>query len=205
MRMLSAGSITYWLEQLKTGDQAAVQRIWERYFQRLVELARKRLQSAPRRAADEEDVALNAFDSFYRRAREGRFPQLLDREDLWQVLVLITSRKVRNLIRNERAQKRGGGEVQNESALPGGDSAPEGTAFASLISQEPDPGFAVQVAEDYQRLLATLGRDELRSIAVWKLEGFTNEEIAAKLSCAKATIERKLRLIRSTWEKEIGP
>jgi DNA-binding CsgD family transcriptional regulator len=43
----------------------------------------------------------------------------------------------------------------------------------------------------------------LRSVAVWKLEGYTNKEVAAKLGRAPATVERKLRLIRATWEKEV--
>jgi hypothetical protein len=66
--MSSEGSVTQWLGQLQAGDPAAVQPLWERYFQRLVGLARLKLRGAPRRAADEEDVALSAFDSFCRNA-----------------------------------------------------------------------------------------------------------------------------------------
>ena len=85
-------SITHCIKALKEGDQAAAQRIWDSYFRRLVGLARARLRDFPRRAADEEDVVLSAFDSFYRGVDDGRFPQLDDRHDLWQVLVLITVR-----------------------------------------------------------------------------------------------------------------
>jgi hypothetical protein len=99
-----AGSVTHWIGQLQAGEQAAFQKLWERYFRRLVGLARKRLQGAPRCAADEEDVALSAFDSFFRRAREGYFPKLLDRDDLWQLLVLIAGRKASNLAKHERRQ-----------------------------------------------------------------------------------------------------
>jgi ECF sigma factor len=104
--MSGAGSVTHWIEQLKAGEQAACQKLWEVYFQRLVGLARKRLQGAPRSAADEEDVALSAFDSFFHRAQEGCFPQLLDRNDLWQLLVLIAGRKASNLAKHERRQRR---------------------------------------------------------------------------------------------------
>ena len=105
------GEVTLWLERLKAGDQDAAQRLWEGYFARLVGLARKKLGSLPRRAADEEDVALSAFKSFWRGAERGRFPRLDDRDDLWQVLVLITARKAYDLRRHEQRQKRGGSAV----------------------------------------------------------------------------------------------
>jgi hypothetical protein len=108
-KMSSEPSVTYWIRRAQAGDPAAAQRIWERYFQRLVGLARKKLQGAIRRAADEEDVVLSAFDSFYRAAERGRFPQLNDRHDLWQLLVLVTERKAIDLIHHERRARRGGG------------------------------------------------------------------------------------------------
>jgi DNA-directed RNA polymerase specialized sigma24 family protein len=199
-----AGSVTHWIRRLEAGEQAACQKLWEGYFRRLVGLVRKRLQWVPRSATDEEDVALSAFDSFFRRAREGRFPRLLDRHDLWQLLVLIAGRKASNLARHERQEKDGGGRVRHASALPG-DGSEEGTFFADLIGREPEPALAAQVVEEYARLLDRLGDDKLRSVAVWKLEGYTNGEIAAKLGRAPATIERKLRRIRDAWEKEVTP
>jgi DNA-directed RNA polymerase specialized sigma24 family protein len=201
----SIGSVTHWIRRLQAGEQAAFQKLWERYFRRLVGLVRKRLQGVPRGATDEEDVVLSAFDSFFRRAQEGRFPKLLDRNDLWQLLVLIAGRKASNLAQHERRQRRGGGRVNHASALPGGDNSGGGLLFADLIGREPEPAVAAQVVEDYERLLDGLGDDALRSIAVWKLEGYTNEEIAAQLGRAPATVERKLRLIRDAWAKEVMP
>src|SRR4051794_13381378 len=90
--MPSDGSVTRWIDQLPLGDAAAVRVLWERYFHRLVGLARKKLADAPRGMADEEDVALSAFDSFCRNAGEGRFPDLTDREGLWRILVVMTAR-----------------------------------------------------------------------------------------------------------------
>ena len=115
--MASQGSVTAWINLLKGGDAAAIQRLWEAYFPRLVGMARKRLREAPRRAADEEDVALSAFDSFCDGVARGRFPQLTDRDDLWHVLVTITARKALQLLRHEQRQKRGGGTVRGESAF----------------------------------------------------------------------------------------
>lgn len=200
--MPSAGSITYWIGRLKLGDPAAAQKLWEGYFPRLVGLARARLQTGARRAADEEDVALSAFDSFCRGAADGRFPRLADRDDLWQLLVLLTVRKASNLARRERRQKRGGGREHNVSALRGRASRGPDRAFADVIGREPDPEFAAQVAEQCRNLLAKLGDATLQAVAVWKMEGHTNEEIAAKLGRATGTVERKLRLIRRIWRTE---
>jgi DNA-directed RNA polymerase specialized sigma24 family protein len=199
------GSVSHWIHQLMAGEQAAFQKLWERYFRRLVALARKRLRGTPRCAADEEDVALSAFDSFFRNAREGRVPNLLDRNDLWQLLVLIAGRKASNLAKFERRQRRGGGKVQHASAFLDGDGAEQGLFFADLICREPEPVVVVQLVEEYGRLLDILDDDVLRSVAVWKLEGHTNKEIAAKLSRAPATVERKLRMIRDAWAKEVAP
>jgi DNA-directed RNA polymerase specialized sigma24 family protein len=201
--MSAVGSVTYWLQQLQAGEQEAFQQLWERYFERLVGLARQKLRGAPGRAADEEDVALSAFDSFFRGAREGRFPQLLDRDDLWQVLVVIAGRKAVNLALHERRLKRGGGKVWVASDLAAEDSAADGPTFAALIGRELDPGFAVQVAEECRRLLESLGDGELRAVALWKMEGYTNEEIAAKMGRKVLTVTRKLNMIRRLWEKEL--
>jgi DNA-directed RNA polymerase specialized sigma24 family protein len=192
--MAREGSVTRWLGPLQAGDPAAAQELWQRYFRRLVGLARARLQGTPRRAADEEDVALSAFDSFCRSAQQGRFPQLADREDLWRLLMVLTARKAAHLRRGEGCQKRGGG------------TAPAAEAdLEQLLSREPTPAFAAEVAEACQRLLACLGDAQLQAIARWKMEGYTTEEIASRLGCAPGTVKRKVRLIRTLWQKESPP
>lgn len=190
-------SISHWLDRLKQGEPAAAQALWERYFRRLVGLARKKLAGAPRRAADEEDVALSAFDSFCRGAELGRFPRLDDRNDLWQVLVLITARKAADLKQYEARDKRAGGVPFSD--LESDTSSSIATPGDRTVGPEPTPEFAAEVAEECRRLLDLLGDDELRSVAMWKMEGYTNEEIAARLKCVPRTVERKLRVIRSLW------
>jgi DNA-directed RNA polymerase specialized sigma24 family protein len=196
----SKDSVTHWVGQLKVGDAEAAQRLWERYFHRLVGLARKKLRPAGRRAADEEDVALSAFDSFCRGAGLGHFPQLDSRDNLWRLLVTLTARKAFDLERAEHCEKRGGGAVGGESGLTAPDES--GYGFEQVIGREPTPAFAAQVADECRRLLGLLDSDELRSIAVWKMEGDTVEQIAARLGCAPSTVERKMRRIRGYWADE---
>jgi RNA polymerase sigma factor (sigma-70 family) len=186
------GSVTHWVSRLQAGDPAAAEQLWRRYFPRLVGLARKRLQSAPRRAADEEDVALSAFVSFCRSAEQGRFPQLSDRDSLWRVLVVITGRKAYHLVRDESREKRGG---------PAGERAEE-QDLCQILSREPGPEFAAQFADDCERLLRALGDRELAAVALSRMEGYTIEEIAGRLGYSVRSIKRKLQLIRRLWEKE---
>ncbi|QEL16372.1 ECF-type sigma factor [Limnoglobus roseus] len=201
--MSSEESVTHWLTQLRDGDGEAAQQLWERYFRRLVGLARVRLQSHPRRAADEEDVALSVFCNLCDGATRGRFPRLDDRDDLWRLLVTLTERKAINLARDERRLKRGGGAVLTGDALtrPGESTA---GGFDQVPGREPTPEFAAEMAEEYQRLLTRLDDPGLRSIAVWRMEGESVGEIAARLGCAVTTVERRLRLIRQLWESEGG-
>lgn len=189
------GSVTHWLGRLKAGDHVAAQELWERYFRRLVGLAGRMLPPRARRAADGEDAALSAFASFCRCAELGRFPRLLDRHDVWQLLVLLTARKAQRHATYAKAQKRGGLR-QADTPPPGAAAADEDSAVEQLLSREPTPEFAAQVAEEYQRLLDALGDDQLRAVAVWKMEGYTNEEIAGKLGRTPRSVERKLQMIR---------
>lgn len=188
-------TVTQWIQQLKAGRSSAVQKIWEGYFEKMVRLARHRMAEAPRAAADEEDVALSAFDSFCRGAQAGRFPQLVDRDALWPLLVAITSHKLLDMRRREGRQKRGGDWKRLESA---GDSSSV-NVLDQLVSQDPTPQFACQIAEEFRRLLDSLGDETLRSIAVWRMEGESIDEIAARLNCVPRTVLRKLDRIRTIW------
>jgi RNA polymerase sigma factor (sigma-70 family) len=199
--MTSEGSISRWIDPLKEGDPGAAEQLWELYFQRLVRLARRRLGSTAPRVGDEEDVVLSAFASFCRGAEKGRFPQLTDRDSLWKVLVVLTARKASHLLRDEGRQKRRGG-ISLDAAADGGEG---GALLEQVLSREPSPAFAAEIAEYYQQLLARLDDPELVRVAGLKMEGYTNEEIAAQLVCTTRTVERRLRIIRGLWEKDDAP
>jgi DNA-directed RNA polymerase specialized sigma24 family protein len=195
-------SVSVWLVGVKDGDGRDIQRLWDRYFERLVRLASARLPDHARRAFDEEDVALSAFRSFCDRAGRGQFPRLADRADLWRLLSTITVRKVVRSIRYQTRLKRGGGDVLGESALNDGEDRPSGEGLAQFLGDDPTPEEAAEFADEYDRLFNRLGDDTLRTIAVRRLEGFSSEEIGAELGVTARTVDRKLRLIRALWEGE---
>ena len=197
------GSVTQWIGNLKAGDDAAAQPLWERYFARLVRLARAKLRTTRHGAGveDEEDAALSAFNSFCDGAAKGRFPLLSDRDDLWRLLVVITARKAYAQVQRGTRQKRGGGRVIGEGAIslgPGDDMA----GFDFIAGPEPTPEFAAMVAEEYRRLLDSLEDSSLRQVALDRMEGYTNDEIAERLGCARRTVARRLDLIRKIWSEE---
>ncbi|MFO0907290.1 MAG: ECF-type sigma factor [Isosphaeraceae bacterium] len=205
------GSITHWLGGLKAGDGAAAQPLWERYYARLVRLARLRLRAVRHGSAaeDEEDAALSAFHSFCEGAAQGRFPRLADRDDLWKLLVVITARKAGAQLQREHRLKRGGGKVFTEADRPvsaeaGDDVSDECDMLQQVVGSEPTPEFAAMVAEEYRRLLDKLGDDELRRVALDRMDGYTSDEIAERLGCARRTVARRLDLIRKLWEAEEG-
>jgi DNA-directed RNA polymerase specialized sigma24 family protein len=200
MPLDNRGSVTHWIADLKDGQSGAVQPLWERYFSRMVELARARLRSSrPKDAgSDEEDAALSAFDSACAGLARGQFPQLADRDDLWRLLVVITTRKVQAQARRQLRQKRGGGQVRTASDLAGcgREADDDDDLLARAVGSEPTPEFAAMVAEEYRRSLERLGDDVLRKVAILRMEGHTSDEIAARLGCARRTVARQLSLIR---------
>lgn len=190
-------SETYWLEELKAGRLDAAAPLWTKYFCRLLGLARQKLSGSPLRVADEEDVAISAFHSFCRGVKDDRFRQLATRNDLWQILAMITTRKALRQIERERAQKRGGGAVRGESVFlkPGGQFDPAG--IEQFIGFGPTPEFEVLAEDEFSQLLDCIDQPDLREVALLRLDGYSNEEIAKRIGRNVRSVERKLKLIRS--------
>ncbi|HEV7280772.1 MAG TPA: ECF-type sigma factor [Pirellulaceae bacterium] len=192
--------VTQWVAGLRQGDQLAAQRLWERFFVRMVGLARRKLDGSAKRIGDEEDVAASAFKSFCLGAQEGRFPRVADREGLWALLMAIVANKSIDHIRRENRQKRGGS--------PDADAAPRLTAqmLDEIVAAEPTPELAAQIAEEFSGLMGSLeeaGDPLLQQIVLARMEGRETPEIAASVGCTRRTIERKLALVRRLWEKRL--
>lgn len=189
-------SVTRLVQQLGSssdGDtQKAAREIWKRYLPAILELAKKRLSPQVRRREDEEDVAQSMFKSFCARQQRGEF-NIKDRNDLWRLLITIVVNKARNVANHHRRGKRSIGREHVDAD----DRAP---AANLLPDQDPTPADAAVLVEELEQRLSVLPAD-LRQIAQWKLEGFSNEEIAGpeRLDCAIRTVERKLMAIRKLW------
>jgi DNA-directed RNA polymerase specialized sigma24 family protein len=197
-------SVTHWIEGLKGGQQDAARQLWERYFQRLVNLVRRKLPAHQMRAFDEEDVALSAFQSFCAGVGGDRFPELEDRDNLWRVLLVIALRKVQAYVRAQNRQKRGGGLVRGESGVASPDVSHQLGGLDACAGEGPTPEAAAQVAEECERLLAMLPDDALRTIATLKMQGHTIDEIGQMMGCTSRMVKRRLEIIRRTWGEAVS-
>jgi DNA-directed RNA polymerase specialized sigma24 family protein len=187
------GSVSRLLGGLRDGDEEAVRQLWHRYFQPLVRLARGRLAGRVSGACDAEDVALEAFAALCERVTRPsaaeRFPQLHNRAHLWKLLACFTARHAFDLARKEGRRRR---VVEDEAAL-GEDG------FEPFAGREPPPEWGAAVAD----LLECLPTDELRAVALARMEGYTNAEVARRIGRALSTVERKVQVIRVLWH-EVG-
>lgn len=193
--------VSQWIAGLREGDEEAITALWNRYFDQLVHLARQRLADTPRRMADEEDVAVSVFRCLCSGAQRGRLADMEDRNDLWRVLVTMTARKVVDQQRRLGVKKRGGGKVRGESVFFPKSADEPSPGLQQFSDQLPTPLMLVAMEEEGKRLLAALDDARLRQIALWRLEGYTNDEMAEKLGLTTRSIERKLQRIREIWSQ----
>lgn len=64
----------------------------------------------------------------------------------------------------------------------------------------PRPESVFAGTEACRRLLGLLREPRLKRVALAKLEGLTDAEIAERIGCSVRTIERELVLVRKLWE-----
>lgn len=194
-------SLSLLVQRLRNGDEAAATDLWQRYYHRIVRLAAKRLPASLKRTRDEEDVALSAFNSFVAGVRQDRFPNLAGPDNLWGLLIVLTTRKVQAHLRHQTRQKRGGGRVRGESVFINPEDPQRGAGIGGVLGDGGGPALEMEMAEAATRLLDSLNDDGLREIAILRMEGYLVDEIAKQLSISKRAIERRLQLIRKIWSE----
>lgn len=187
------------------GDAQAQQRIWDQYFPQLVRLAQQRMHENFHRIGDGEDVALSVLNSFFQQIQKVSLPDVRGGDDLWRLLSRMTQRKAIDWIRFQQRHKR---RVLGESAIGVGNleafqnSPADNRPMADIVSAELEPQLAVMLIENCEWLMARLP-EELRPVVLLRLAGHTNAEIATSQNCSLATVERRLKLVRSIWSQTI--
>ena len=184
-------SVTRSIHRLAAGDSDAAGLIWERFFARLVGFTRSRNSRLPAGMVDEEDIALSTFNSVCIGLRDGRFSGLKDRECLWRLLVVIAGRKSADRITFETRVKRDVNRTKSVYCS---------SILRNQLSNAPGPECEVEFHDLLTHLLERLCHPDLKEVALMKLEGHTNAEIAARLRRSLSTIERKLKTIRAIWD-----
>ena len=185
-------AVTRWANDLREGNSAAADSLWEYLEPRLINLGKRQMQSISKACSDEEDLAQSAFYALCSSIQDGRYQDLADRDEIWKLLVTIALNKFRKRIRHQTAQRRGGKMQQKE--------------FDTLLNSEANTLTAEQstlLKEECERLLDVLGNDEFRKVALLKVEGYTNNEIANALQCTRRTVQRRLEFIRTVWSRDL--
>jgi DNA-directed RNA polymerase specialized sigma24 family protein len=195
----SAEQFSSLLDRVRQGDDQAIAKLWEDYYQQLVRIAAKRLPAGLRRAGDEEDIALSAFHSFIAGVRRDQFPDLSGRDNLWGLLITLTGRKVHAHLRHQTRQKRGGGSVRGESVFMDRAGDTKAGGIGGITGDAPAADIHVELAEACELLLSQLDDEQLKQIAVMRMDGFLVDEIADRLELSKRAVERRLQLIRRIW------
>ncbi|MFO0888266.1 MAG: ECF-type sigma factor [Isosphaeraceae bacterium] len=161
--------------------------------------------------SDEEDLALSVINAANSGIRNGRFPDLDDRDDLWRVLAHLVKCKLIDRSRRHHADKNPDPKTIREADMIASASSADGDGgrpLDGLLAAGPTPELAAELAEELRIRLDSLERGDLRRIAELKLMGHSNREIARELGCSVRTVDLKLELLRKKWkppEKDHDP
>jgi len=142
-------------------------------------------------------VALSAMNALFSTAQSSDAEGLRDRHDLWRLLATCTLNRSRNLVRDAARQKR---SDANNVAL---DSL-QRERLASLADSNPSPEDLALFADELRSLLERLDVEDpsqrLRQVALLKLDGCTDREIALRMNCSRKTVCARTALIRVVWQ-----
>lgn len=188
-----AGTITNWLQRMRSGDQKAVERLWQ-YFSPDM-LRRYAPQCRQLRITDEEDIVSVAFFNLTSAMIENKADQITNRKEFWRLLRIITKRKLKDSLRYEYSQKRGG----NHTIV----SLHDGAAVASLeqdvdTNQHVDDDTLIEMLKD---VASRMSRPEFAEIIELKLQGKKNSEIARSLDISLRTTQYLILEIKEIWCK----
>ena len=189
-----SNSVTRWINELRDGDRSAANRLWGFVQGRVCRTAKSQVARSSHATYDEEDVALSAFSSLCEGFEAGRYDKVADREQLSRLLTVITVNKARKRVLRENRVRRGGRarRVANGSDF-----------LDTVASTELAPEGQAMMQEECGRLLGLLEKRDLKLLALLKVEGYTNQEIADQLGCSRRTIQRRLDMIRDIWVEEL--
>ncbi len=201
----SVGSITFLYDRMKSGDDDAAAALWQKFSEKLAARANRRLEGRKaQRVVSGDDAVIDVFATVFRRAREGSFPEIDSREDLWRVLLTITDRKCSLMNRHYEADKRGG--AINFLHTAGADSSTNLSPMDMLEDVVINrPEIAAAVTETFDHLMDILDQHDrelrLAEIAELRMSGWSNQDIAEKIDRSVKVVERRFKLIRELWQE----
>lgn len=197
--MESNSTVTDWITQLRNGHSSACDKLWPFYLQKLTSLICNKLESSRTGVSDEEDVLIDTCEVCFRKIKEGVYPNIASRHDLWRMLTKIATRKSIDQIR--RSKKGIERLRQDSSFVHTADSTFEFNHIESAQGAEPTPEFAAMVADESRHRLAQLP-EKMVEVVKLRLQGFTLKEITEKTAISFPTVQRYLSHVREIWSQD---
>ncbi len=183
----------YLVDLFRRGDQDAAREIVDRYLDRLLTLARRRISQRLASRVDPEDIVQSVFRTFFVRLKEGQFV-FQDQDDLCKLLMRITLHKTLRQVAYHKAAKR-------DPSLETPQGSHHSEQLSALFDQEPTQEATVTFLDQLEHFLTQL-RPQEREILEMRLQGFSNEEIAKKLGIYDRKIRRVIEHVRDIALKE---
>src|SRR5262249_13318250 len=156
------------LKLWQAGDESAARQIFDRYAERLLALARRRISQRLASRVDPEDVVQSVFRTFFDRAKAGQF-QIEDPNDICKLLARITVHKTLRQIAFHKAAKR-------DPSLEAGQGSENQDRLLEVLDREPTPEAANAFVDQLDHFLARL-RPQDRQILEMRMTGYNNVEI----------------------------
>lgn len=189
----SASSKDDLIQRLRSGNNDAAKEVFDRYVERLLVLSKRRIGQRMNSRVDPEDVVQSVFRTFFTRMKDDQF-EIAAEDDLFKLLVRITTHKTLRQIAHHRAAKR-----DPNQETPQGDDTHE--MLMQAMDAEPTPETIVTFMDQLEHFLGQLPPQE-RQILELRMEGRSTDEIAERLGTYDRKIRRVLERIRDVAEQE---
>jgi RNA polymerase sigma-70 factor (ECF subfamily) len=177
----------------RDGDQGAAKELFDRYADRLMALARRRIGARLASRVDPEDVVQSVFRTVFGRLKQGQF-RIEDQDDLCKLLVRVTVHKTLRQVEFHTAAKR-----NPKLEEPQGELSQE--RVMELLDSDPSPDHVVAFVDQLEHFLNQLSPQE-RQVVELRLQGHSNEEVAAKLGVIDRRVRRIVERVRGLAGQE---
>lgn len=175
------------IAEFQAGSESAAQTLFDRYCERLMRLAKRRIGQRMTSRVDPEDVVQSAYRTFFTRVKNDEF-SFHEQDDLFKLLVRLTVNKALRQIAYHRAAKRNPELEALQSSNP--------QEFLQQISAEnPSPDMEVALLDEFEQLMGQLQPLD-RDVLQLKMQGYSTVEIAEKLGSYDRKIRRVLERIQ---------
>jgi RNA polymerase sigma-70 factor, ECF subfamily len=185
------------MARLRSGEDAAAQRVFERFARQLIGLTRRQFDQRLAHKVDPEDVVQSAYKSFFVRHQAGQLT-VENWNSLWKLLTIITLRKCADRVEYHKAARR---DAAREARAPADPDRP--APWQETFDRAPLPEEAAILAETLEGLYASMDADE-RPILELSLQGYTVPEISDRLGRAERSVRRLRERIRKRLERMQG-